>query len=980
MRLGLVVALVLCAAPAAAAPGPQPTPAQKEEIAKLEKELSGLQLKQATFAAAKVAKKLYELDKKIYGEDAIQTIRRKETLAQLAHQNGADVEAVKIYKELIAAQERLHGPQSREVFYALMMLDGVYMTTRDYDAAEAVVRRMLAIEKVLSGEQSAGYADQLSMLGMLFNLRNEYSSAQRAYEESLAIKEKVAKTPDDLALLGSVMALASLYWQTNQRAKAIPLFDREVAIASGPGGNLQLKATVLNGVASTYHYTGREDLAAPLRKRVNDMYLAEIARLEKDKPDDPQLPGMVGVLGFGYRQAEDWPNADKWLTRAVELDEKRSHFSGWASTLAEVKRAEGKPKEALALLETADAELHKLMPKGGGTYGPMIADVLVEMKDYKRAAAVLETYRAGIVQQFGKRHPTYGAAELTMAGIYMQAGDAAKAEPLLADGLDLAEEDLRLVLKTGTESDHAIYFAQNAYKLDTAINFELKHAPASVSAARLAMTTLLRRKGRVLDAAAASLATIRKRLSADDKQLLDELASARTQLAKLTVAGPAATGGDDYAKEVAALEDKIQKLEVQVGKKSAAYRVVSQPIDLAGVQRMIPRDARLVEIVNFQPYDGGFNPSPKARQERHYVAYVVGQASDPVAIDLGPEGAIDRAVEAFRKAVADPQNAKVMDLGHALYDLTMGKIAAKLGGSTNLLIAPDGTLNVVPFSALVDGNHDFLVKTYTFTYLTSGRDLLRLAAQPKAKGGGVIFADPSFDGDAKQGGKSRGARSADLASLMWPALPGTGQEADAVGKTMAGFKVFRGAQATEGNVKALHGPRILHMATHGFFLADEPAPASKAAGAPGAPPAVETYENPLLRSGLAFAGANKLESGDDDGILTALEASGLDLEGTRLVVLSACETGVGKVTNGEGVYGLRRALVIAGAESLVMSLWQVDDQATKDLMAGYYGHLKQGRGKSSALRDIQLEMQKQPAYAHPYYWASFLPAGDNAPL
>jgi len=169
--------------------------------------------------------------------------------------------------------------------------------------------------------------------------------------------------------------------------------------------------------------------------------------------------------------------------------------------------------------------------------------------------------------------------------------------------------------------------------------------------------------------------------------------------------------------------------------------------------------------------------------------------------------------------------------------------------------------------------------------------------------------------------------------------------------------------------------------THGFFLADETPPPPKATAAAPTPVApVETYENPLLRSGLAFAGANKLASGNDDGILTALEASGLDLEGTRLVVLSACETGVGKVTNGEGVYGLRRALVIAGAESLVMSLWQVDDEATRDLMAGYYGHLKQGRGKSSALRDIQLEMQKKQSYAHPYYWASFLPAGDNAPL
>jgi len=222
---------------------------------------------------------------------------------------------------------------------------------------------------------------------------------------------------------------------------------------------------------------------------------------------------------------------------------------------------------------------------------------------------------------------------------------------------------------------------------------------------------------------------------------------------------------------------------------------------------------------------------------------------------------------------------------------------------------------------------------------------------------------------------------------MWPQLPGTGEEADLVEHTWDGFADYRGARATESALKALHGPKILHLATHGFFLPDEPpkpsqGPDGRAMPAPVAPqgPQPTGGENPLLRSGLALAGANKLKSGDDDGILTALEASGLDLWGTQLVVLSACDTGNGKVTNGDGVYGLRRALVIAGAESLVMSLWQVDDAATRDLMAGYYARLKAGKPRSSALRDIQLEIHHQAKYAHPFYWAAFLAAGDNSPL
>jgi CHAT domain-containing protein len=138
-------------------------------------------------------------------------------------------------------------------------------------------------------------------------------------------------------------------------------------------------------------------------------------------------------------------------------------------------------------------------------------------------------------------------------------------------------------------------------------------------------------------------------------------------------------------------------------------------------------------------------------------------------------------------------------------------------------------------------------------------------------------------------------------------------------------------------------------------------------------------ENPLLRSGLALAGANRRQSdAGEDGVLTALEASGLDLWGTKLVVLSACETGVGDVRNGDGVHGLRRALVLAGAESQLMSLWQVDDAATKELMVEYYKRLQAGEGRAEALRQVQLKMLKSADWNHPYFWASFIPLGQWA--
>jgi CHAT domain-containing protein len=975
-------------APGAKPAGKQPTPQQAAELAKLDKELTDHQIKQAQFAALKVAKQLLELQRKATGDDSPETQRRKQTLAGIMQMTGDYAGAEKIYRELLAQVEKEKGADSREALYALMPLSGTFWAQTRYDELEPLLKRQLELTKKLDGDKSIMYASQLSTYGTLLNIRNEYTAAARIYEQVLALHESIAPSKTDISLLGPVQMLASVYWQTNQQQKAIALYDRAMAIAAasttqGP----MMRISTMWSVASMYHYGGRKDLAQPLMKKAIAAGEQEIARLEKANPDDYQVPALLGQIAYMYRQSGDLANAERAFLKTIAIAERKNTYSGWESSLADLKREQGKHKEALALLEKAKAEITKISPISSTVYNTQIVDVLRDMGEYKRAEQLLDEHRKMVIKNYGKKHPMYGAAQMSAVNVYAGAGKLKEAEATLDEALDIHERELALVLRSGTDTDHAVYFSRNAYVLDSALNFGLNYAPNSGSVTRLALTTLLRRKGRMLDAAAAALATIRSKLSPDDKKILDELNSARAQLAKLVNAGPSATGGEDYAKEVAALEDKVQRLELQVSKKSAAYRTVTQPIELTAIQKVIPSDARLVEIVNYQPWDPKQPYTINVKYKpRRYAAYVVGTKGDPVTIELGEAAAIDKAVEDFRKAVADPDNDRAVDLGNALYKLTMAKIVPKLGGSTNILIAPDGALNVVPFSALVDDNKDFLIKKYLFTYLTSGRDLLRLSVKTKAQGGGVVFADPKFDSTAPApaGGTTRGSRSADLRSLKWVPLPGTGQEADALQKTMKNLKIYRGDQATEGQLKALHAPKILHLATHGFFLPDEaPPPTADQMQAQAPTPnsaGSQQYENPLLRSGLALAGANKLSSGNDDGVLTALEASGLDLWGTKLVVLSACETGVGKVSNGEGVYGLRRSLVIAGAESLVMTLWQVDDFATKDLMAGYYKKLAAGKPRSAALREIQLELSAQDKYKHPFYWASFLPAGATTPI
>jgi CHAT domain-containing protein len=348
----------------------------------------------------------------------------------------------------------------------------------------------------------------------------------------------------------------------------------------------------------------------------------------------------------------------------------------------------------------------------------------------------------------------------------------------------------------------------------------------------------------------------------------------------------------------------------------------------------------------------------------------------------------------------------VKPLARKVDELVMQPVRRLLGNTRRVFIAPDGSLNLVPFAALVDEKGRYLVKRYHFTYLTSGRDLLRLQDHLPNKTEMMIIANPDY---GPMGGEvaGRGIKSLkpvvvvkgkatapaneevaptdaiDFSQIEFPALAGTEQEARALKAMLPEATMIMREQATKAAVQQVNAPNILHVATHGFFL--ENAVSGSADEASGASidgqsnASAMRIKDPLQRSGLALAGAN-LHRNDDNGILTALEVSGLNLWGTKLVVLSACETGVGEVQNFNGVIGLRRALFLAGSESQALSLWKVDDEATRDLMIDYYTRLKAGQGRSEALREVQLRMLASKNHRHPYFWASFIQSGEWANL
>jgi CHAT domain-containing protein len=397
------------------------------------------------------------------------------------------------------------------------------------------------------------------------------------------------------------------------------------------------------------------------------------------------------------------------------------------------------------------------------------------------------------------------------------------------------------------------------------------------------------------------------------------------------------------------------------------------------VRASIPAGAALVEMLLYRP----LAPRPRgpgaAGMPLRYAAYVVRRGASEAFVDLGEAEPMDRLVVNLRRSYARPESrAGAMDAARRLDARLMQPLRAALGDTTQVLLAPEGLLNLVPFGALVDEAGRFLIERYEFNYLASGRDLPRMAGTPApARGPPLIVGDPAFGPAGRpvasadiHSASSPSPRSRDFGGVSFEPLPGTAAEASAIRQLVPGATLLSGNAATESAVKAARGPRLLHLATHGFFLEESPRPRL------GSPPG----EDALLRSGLVFAGVNGLRSGQDDGVLTALEAGGLDLAGTQLVVLSACETGLGEVRNGEGVFGLRRAFVVAGAETLVMSLWEVDDDTTQRMMVDYYRRLAKGDGRIEALRQAQLALRADPRSSHPFFWAGFIASGQDGPI
>jgi CHAT domain-containing protein len=954
---------------------------------------------------------------RLLGANHPDTANSLNNLAGLYYSMGRYGEAEPLYKQVLAAREQslspntgaLVGTNTLDTALALNNLASLYRAMGRYSEAEPLYQRALTIKEQRLGANHPDTATSLNNLAELYRGMGRYGEAEPLYKQALTIRTQILgiNHPDTAQSLNN---LAALYKVMGHYRAAEPLYKQALVIMEQRlGVNHPNLATSLNNLANLYLSMGRYDEAELLYKR------ALTIRTQQLGADHPSTANSLNNLAVLYKTTGQYSEAETLYKQALEIMKQRlgaNHpdMANSLNNLAALYRIMGRYREAESLYKQALVIMEQRLGVNHpniATHLNNLAKLYQNMRRYSEAEPLYKKALGIMQQQLGANHPNIATNLNNLAELYWEQNHWLQSLEFLHQGLEIEETNILDNVTTLTEQEQKAYLSTVQYSEDWIVSLHLQHLPTNVQASRIALTTILRRKGRILDTLSNRLQRLRTNASPADRAILTQLSQLYTQLTTLYNQGSGNLSPAVYRQQVQTLENQIEQYQKQLAQDLP--ELSTQPITVEAVQALIPKDAVLIEFFLYHPYNPKANPGTNRYDVPHYAVYLLPPQGDPIGLDLGEAQGIDTRLAFFRQQLTNPSShAYLSQIAQQLYRILFQPLAPHLGKATHWIISPDSALNLIPFVALKNPQGQYLIEQAQVTIASSGRDLVRYPKHYTAQEPPVIIAHPNYNGDVLQAtgpgsetsnrnrnrsstGNNRTKQPTSSPSYVfsgienqvtetWSDLPGTEREANLIASKLNHVLMLTGNEATKRAVKALRSPSILHFATHGFFL-----------------PQAQDNQNPLIRSGLILAGANLQNSSDnggDDGVLTALEVSGLDLQGTKLVVMSACDTGQGDVSNGEGVYGLRRAFTLSGAESQLFSLWSVNDWATQALLTRYYDYLLKGRGRSDAWRQTQLDMlqgqlnnaidpnglQTITSLAHPNYWAAFVLSGEWEPL
>ncbi|MFQ6104596.1 MAG: tetratricopeptide repeat protein [Candidatus Glassbacteria bacterium] len=894
---------------------------------------------------------------------------------------------------------------------ALSAVATVYFLKSNYADFENLCNKALSIRERTLGPDHPDVAESLNDLATLFMYQGKYTEAEPLLKRAVEIYESVYG-PEHINVAKSLNNLATLYCEQGKYAESENLHKRALSIKKATlGPEHSSVAWSSNNLATLYILQGRNSEAEHFLKQA-------LAIWEKTMgPDHPLVGFALNNLGNCSMEQHKYAEAENYFKIALAKWEKAlgpayQHLAPALNSLARLysyqakyTESENLYKRALDIREKALSPEHPHLVRSLNNLGSLY----LEMGRYTEAEPLLKRALALGEKGLGPDHPYVAESLLNLAKNYCALGDYDRSLSNYQKLQEARRNFIDYVFSYASE-DQKIRYLEIYPLLDHSfLSFAIMDT--SIQSKRSALEMILKGKAAVIDAVSAEREIA---YCTDDDDILKRVkrhAEICGEIATLTLSGAEHLEPEMYRDRQRTLYSIKDSLETELSRRCGEFKdeQVSRRFKVQGIARTLPEGSVLWEFVQYEPYDFtrvGIEEEKTSRAR--YLAFTLNHDGDITLTDLGDAALIDSLVSLARFMINDARkviysplamesNRRLTELTEMIYDTIFAPLEASLDGGNTIIISPDGQLNLLPFEILSCPDGEYVIEKYRISYVSSGRDLLRFQKERRHSDWALVMADPDFDFSAEAMAKSKGevhkeseiyhhnynaSRGvSECINFRFAQLPYTREETRFVAKTLENkihirTKIYYGSDSTEENLKKISSaPRVLHLATHGYFCEDLD------------PSEERGRENPLLRSGLALAGANHLmaENGgyagqNGDGILTALEVSGLNLVGTELATLSACETGIGEVRNGEGVYGLRRAFQCAGVETIVMSLWKVPDRETYELMNSFYKYWGQGYSKREALRqsvlNVMNDLREKYGTAHPLSWGGFVLLGN----
>jgi CHAT domain-containing protein/Tfp pilus assembly protein PilF len=917
-------------------------------------------------------------------------------LGMLHLDQGEFDQALPLMREALAITEKARGPDHANTGDKVGKLAQYHTQAGQYDAALLLHQRALAIAERALGPDHPGTADELNLLANVQIALGQYEAAKASYLRALDIRQRAfgASHSETRILLNN---LAHLYQKLGEYEKALPPSLRALAIAESKHGSAHPEtAKSLNNLAALYSRIGQTDKALPLARRALDIYEKALG------PDHALTATAMTNLASHLDRAGHRDEALSLTQRALAVREQRlgeNHPDAVSSlnNLGYYHWRAGAYEQASARFQRALAASERAFGAEHDVTAGVLNNLAVLYGDMGRRDDVLPLLRraqAIDTKTLGASHPQTGNNLANLAFAEVAAGQHASALASFSGANAIADRVIERVFAIANEKEKLAYVRQHEWSYFGQLSLIHRHFQTDQPALRQGLNLVLARKGVVFDAQARQNEALAGSLDTEDRVLWDELSRLRARQAQLTATKPDPANAGTYRQRIEEIDARVGELERRLADRSAlvAQQLRQRDLTHAAIAGHLPANAVLAEFIKINDYDWF---KGKWSGSQRYLAFLLHPDKQIELIDLGDADALENALrEPLRQLDRIGLDGELqLTAARKLHQVLWQPLAQAAGAAGTVVFSPDGLLNLVPFAAMLDDDERFFIEHRTVVYVTSGRELARASTGIQPDSLLYLVANPAFESEAgpASGSPAIATRSAGFNRRFEP-LPGTQEEADYIPGLLPGKqRIVTGRAATESSVLGAGRPKVMHLATHGFFLADQPlnAPGTRGAMAlvedEALPLALTTllagYENPLLRSGLALAGANHAgqSQGADDGLLTALEVSGMSLHGTDLVTLSACETGRGDVQTGEGVFGLRRAFALSGAKHLVMSLWPVGDEATAQQMRVFYRQYGSGARPAEALRAAQLAsieaLRAQGKAAEPALWAPFIAQG-----